>query len=266
MSKLTLVKKPKIVIWDLETLPDPRKIYEVIPSIGAWPGRTFKGELQSILTFGYKIYGEKEAHTVNCWDFKESWDKDRNDDSAVVAFAYEVLKDADEIVTHNGKQFDVKVLNTKLLQYGLPPLPNIKHVDTKIAAKKLSLYSNSLANVAKFFKVEDKMSFSNKWGLWTRIAFGQSTKKDLKLMSDYCKQDVDTLEAIYEKLRPFHGTNTVNKTFFNGEERSCTTCGSNNIHKAGTRRTKTAIKQRYVCQKCGSYSLETTGTKKKKVS
>jgi DNA polymerase elongation subunit (family B) len=249
------MKKPKIVIWDLETLPDPEKIYDVIPSIGAWPGRTFKAELQSILTFGYKIYGEKNAHTINCWDFKESWAKDRNDDSAVVAAAYSVLYDADEIVTHNGKQFDVKVMNTKLAQYGMPPLPKIPHVDTKIAAKKLSLYSNSLANVAKFFGVEDKMHFNDKWGLWKRIAFSQSTKKDLKLMSDYCKQDVDTLEAVYEKLRPYHGNNSVNKNFFS-EERVCPTCGSHKLHKHGIKRTRTGEKQRFLCQDCGSISQE----------
>lgn len=249
------MKKPKIVIWDLETLPDPESIYDVIPSIGAWPGRTFKAELQTILTFGYKIHGEKEAHTINGWDFKKAWDKNRFDDSAVVSMAYEILKDADEIVTHNGKQFDVKVLNTRLAYYGMPPLPKIQHVDTKVAAKKLSLYSNSLANVAKFFGVDDKMTFSNKWSLWKRIAFYKSTRKDLKLMSDYCKQDVNTLEQVYVKLRPYHGNNSVNKNFFT-EDRVCPTCGSNKLHKHGFKRSRTIEYQRYLCQDCGSVSQQ----------
>lgn len=248
------MSKAKIVIWDLETLPDPRKIYDRIPSIGAWPGRTFKAELQSILTFGYKLYGEKKAHTINAWDFPKSWKKDRNDDSAVVAAAYEILKDADEIVTHNGKMFDVKVLNTRLASYGMPPIYPTHHVDTKISAKKLSLYSNSLANVAKFFGVEDKMHFNDKWSLWSRIAFGESTKKDLKLMSDYCKQDVDTLEAVYEKLMPYHGNNAVNKNFF--ADRVCPTCGSHKLYKHGVRRTRTKEYNRLLCADCGSVSKE----------
>lgn len=247
------MEKAKIIIWDLETLPDPRKIYQVIPSIGAWPGRTFKGELQSIMSFGYKYYGDKEAQCVSVWDLDKKWNSRRNDDSALVAYAYNILKDADEIVTHNGKSFDVKVLNTRLAMYGMPPIPNVSHVDTKLAAKKLSLYSNSLANVAKFFKLEDKMSFSNKWSLWTRIAFGESTKKDRTLMSDYCKQDVDTLEEVYTTLMPYHGTSSVNKNFF-ANKPVCPTCGSNNVHKHGIKRTKTREYRRLLCQNCGAAS------------
>lgn len=246
---------PKIVIFDFESLPDPRRVYRILPSIGAWPGRSFKAELHSIITFGYKIYGDKGAKTVSSWDFPESWEKDPQDDSAVVQFAYEMLKDADEIVTHNGKSFDVKLLNTRLAFYGMPPLPKIPHVDTKFAAKGLSLYSNSLDNVAKFFGVHEKMHFGNKWGLWERMAFQEETKKDRDLMDEYCVNDVLALEAIYEKLRPHHSTNSVNKNFFSNE-RVCPTCGSNKLHKHGTKRTRTKEYDRLLCQDCGSVSQQ----------
>jgi DNA-directed RNA polymerase subunit RPC12/RpoP len=246
--------EPKIVIWDLETLPDPRRIYKVIPSIGAWPGRTFKAELQSIMSFGYKILGTKEAQCLNAWDFQQSWNDDRHDDSALVQFIYDTLHDADEIVTHNGKRFDLKVLNTRLAYWGMPPLPKIHHVDTKVVLKShLSLYSNSLADAAKFFKLDDKMSISGKWGLWERIAFKEDTREDRRVMDEYCRQDVDTLEQLYLKIRPFHGNHAVNKNHWSDDENPvCPTCGSSNLTKNGVRRNQTKVYQRYICNDCGT--------------
>lgn len=249
--------KPRIIIWDLETLPDPEQIYKNIPSIGAWPGRTFKAELQSIMCFGYKVYGEKRTHCINAWDL-DDWTKsktDRHNDKKLAMAASKILNEADAIVTHNGKRFDMKVLNTRLAKWGLPPVAPKMHIDTKIVAKKLSLYSNSLANVAKFFGVADKMTFNNKWGMWERIAFKKETKKDLKVMSDYCKMDVIVLEAIYDKLRPY-ATSIPNYNIFDKEpdNRKCPNCGSTKLHKHGTKVTPTKIYQRYLCQSCGTTS------------
>lgn len=243
------MKDPKIVLFDLETLPDPEAVYDRLPSIGAWPGRTFKAELHTILCFGYKIYGQEEAHSINAWDvgFNSA------DDSVVVQMAYDILHDADEIVTHNGKSFDLKVINTRLMYYGMPPLdPKIKHVDTKIVLKsKLSLYSNSLAEAAKFFGIEDKMHWGNKWATWKRFAFGRDTQQDRRIMDEYCKQDVEVLEQLYEKVRPFHGTGSVNKQQWYGDH-ACPSCGSENVHCNGTRRNTKTVYQRFLCNNCGT--------------
>jgi hypothetical protein len=242
------MKQPKIVIWDLETLPDPEKVYDRLPGIGAWPGRTFKAELHTILSFGYKLYGDKEASCMNSWDLSDN----PSDDAALVQFAYDMLHDADEIVTHNGKSFDVKVLNTRLMHYGMPPLdPKIKHVDTKIVLKKISLYSNSLAQAAKFFGIDDKMHWGDKWQTWKRFAFNRDTQEDRDIMDKYCKQDVEVLEQLYIKTRAFHGTGSVNKNHWK-EGEGCPTCGSENFSKNGTRRNTKTVYQRYLCGDCGT--------------
>lgn len=245
------MSEPKIVIWDLETLPDPEAVYDRLPSIGAWPGRTFKAELHTILSFGYKIYGDKEAKCINAWEVGNS----PSDDSAIVQMAYDILHDADEIVTHNGKSFDLKVLNTRLMYYGMPPLDTkIKHVDTKQVLKgKLSLYSNSLKDAAKFFDVDDKMHWADKWSTWKRFAFGRETEEDRVTMDLYCKQDVEVLEQIWLKTRPFHGTNSVNKQQWRKDiALVCSTCGSDNIHRNGTRRSTKYRYRRYLCNQCGT--------------
>ena len=111
--------------------------------------------------------------------------------------AYDILKDADEIVTHNGKSFNVKVLNTRLAYYGMPPLPKMHHVDTKHAAKGLSLYSNSLANVAKFFEFEScgkctpcREGTMRVLAILENISVGDATLKDL-----------DTLQELAEVIK-----------------------------------------------------------------
>lgn len=243
--------KPKIVIWDLETLPDPEAVYDRLPSIGAWQGRTFKADLHTLLCFGYKIYGEEKAHSINAWELGDSPD----DEIPVLQFAYDVLHDADEIVTHNGRRFDLKFLNTRLMYYGMPPLDSkIKHVDTKVVLKsKLSLYSNSLSEAAKFFGIIEKMHWNDKWSTWKRFAFGRQTEADKVTMDTYCKQDVDVLEQLWLKTRPLHENSSVNKQQWRKDiALACPICGSINIARNGTRRSKKYKYRRYLCGDCGS--------------
>lgn len=244
------MKKPKIVLWDLEVLRDNNAITaEHWFGMSNWPGRTLKGEINSICTFGYKYLGEDKAQTINVWDFP-NWTNNINDDSALVAVAYEILKDADGMVTHNGRSFDMKVFNTRLAKYGFSPLPRIPHVDTKVAAKfALSMYSNSLNSLAKFFDVETKMGTGSQ--LWDRVA--QRDELALRHMSDYCAQDVEVLEQVFNKLRPYI-KDLPNYNLFSDDERVCPNCGSHHLQKHGIQVAKTQKYQRYQCQECGTIS------------
>ena len=119
-------REPRIILWDLETLPDAREAIKVWTGLGNYPGLTLKASISSIICFGYKVYGkDKPVKCVAAWDFKTRWKKDINDDYMVVKAAYDVLRTADLIVTHNGKRFDQKHLNTRLIKHGFPPLPPI---------------------------------------------------------------------------------------------------------------------------------------------
>ena len=136
------MKKPKIVFWDLEICR-----YKEMPTrkwfgMSQFYGRTMNADINSIVCFGWKVLGEKKAHCINAWDFP-AWSEDVNDDGELVAAAYEILKDADGIVTHYGKKFDLPFLNTRLMFHGFPPLPVGPHIDTKtVASRKLKLFSN----------------------------------------------------------------------------------------------------------------------------
>jgi len=244
------MKKPKIIVFDLETIWDIDKITneEVYFSLSNWEGRTMKASINSILCFGYKELGSKKAECNSVWDYKKRFAKNMNDDYDVCKAAYDVLKDADAIITHNGKRFDWKFLQTRLKINKLPHLDKILHIDTcHIARSNLSMYSNRLKDLAAEFTPERKINTGGK-KLWTRIYRGD--KSAMFDMVKYCKQDVVTTEALFESLRPFV-TNLPNFNLFNNNPESCTGCGGSKLQRNGKLVTKTKIHQRLRCTDCG---------------
>lgn len=226
---------------------------DVWTGLGNYPGLTLKASISSIICFGYKIFGkEHPAECVNAWDFPKRWKKNVNDDYEVVKAAYKVLKTADCIVTHNGKRFDQKHLNTRLARHGFPPLPPMPHVDTKaIASSKLYLFNNKLDTLGEFLVGERKLEHEG-WGLWKKVR--QRDKAACKTMEAYCKQDVLLLEKVFRKLRPFANNLPNHNLFSIGDRKLCPNCGSTRLRSLGWRTTKTQSYRRYQCLDCGSPS------------
>lgn len=244
------MSEPRVVLFDLETLPNPREAIKVWPSLSNYPGLTLKAQVSTIICFGWKVLGKSEpVRCINAWDFP-SWKKDVNDDRALVEEAREVLDGADAVVTHNGKKFDWKFFQTRLAKHGLTPLdPKLPHYDTKqISSRHLYLSSNSLGNIGEYLLADRKMDHEG-WSLWVKVF--ERDAKAMKTMSNYCKQDVLLLEKAYLKLRPY--IRTVNHNLFNPfKEKVCPSCGSSRIQKHGKRRTQTKVYQRYHCPDCGA--------------
>jgi DNA polymerase elongation subunit (family B) len=255
------MKKPKIVTFDLETIWDINEWAQEERAFGMsnWEGRTMKADINSILCFGYQVHGES-AKVISVWDCKGRFKKNLNDDFYVCMVAYSILKDADAVVTHNGKRFDWKFLQTRLKKHGIPTLPKIIHIDTCAVAKNAySLFSNRLKDLATFLKVAPKISTQGKQ-LWTRIYRGD--KSAHKEMSAYCKQDVETTTACALEMQDVI-TNWPNINLYNESMDNCPTCGGKHIQKNGFIITKSKRLQRYRCIDCGSSMSKSTGGKYK---
>lgn len=245
--------KPKIITVDLETLPEMRQVMKYYPKLSQYPGTTLKANLTSALCFSYKeLDVGKKAEIVNAWDFKTRWAKNINDDSKLIEAAYEIIKDADVVVAHNGRRFDYKFLNTRLVKHGLPLLPNkIKYVDTCAEARKNFLMtSNSLAALTEFFEIGEKLE-NGGWELWEKIMW-EKDPEAMKLMSEYCKRDVEITEPVFKLIRA-NITGLPNWNNFTEEpQKVCKTCGHFDLNKNGTRIQKNGLHQAYVCKVCGS--------------
>lgn len=244
--------KPRIVFFDLETLPNLHEALKVWPQLSAYPGLTLKATITSVICAGYKIYGEKKVHCINAWDNKTRWRKDVNDDSYVVKELYKILKSADVVVTHNGKRFDWKFLQTRLVAHGLKPLGKIHHVDTKQLAKQhLFAFNNRLGTIGQLL-ANDKKLENGGWELWVDVYYRK--KSAMTLMERYCKQDVALLEKCFVALRPFINNLPPQNVLSNTVEKICPVCGSHKLVSNGWRTTKTKRYRRYQCQDCGTWS------------
>ncbi len=216
-----------------------------------WPGLTIRAQLNTVICFGWKVFGKHEK--VNClcaWDYPE-WKKDVNNDYKLVKAAREILAEADAVVSHNGKRFDWKFMQTRLLRHGLAPLPKIPHIDTCQEAKRnLMLFNNKLDNLGEFLLGDRKMEHEGR-ELWVKVK--NRSPAAMKKMKAYCEQDVLLLEKAYRILRPF-ATQVPNHNLF-GEygKAKCPKCGSTRIQVGGHRRTQTTTYSRAVCMDCSSW-------------
>lgn len=241
--------EPRIVFWDLETLPNPHEVMKVYPRLSQYPGLTLKASITSIICAGYKWLGETTTHCINVWDTPRGR-KNLHDDYDVVKALYDELIQADCIVTHNGTRFDLKFLQTRLLYHGLPPLPKVIHIDTcNVLRTKLMLFNNKLDTAGQFLVNERKLD-NGGWDLWVQVLNG--SKPARKKMTQYCKQDVKLLEKIFLKLRPLIETIPNYGLFNMSEKRKCPRCGSNQIRLYGRRMLKTKVIQRLHCKHCHS--------------
>ena len=245
------MSEPKIILFDIETLANLREVMKVIPNLGDYPGLTLKASINSVICFGYKYLGGKRVNCINAWDFEKPWKKNINDDYHLLKEAYEVLKEADAVVTHNGKRFDWKFIQTRLLYHGFPPLPKIRHIDTCEESKKnLFMFNNRLNTVAKFLTDSTKME-NGGWDLWVDVS--ERKPKAMKLMEEYCKQDVLVLEKVFNKLRPVIKGLPNRNIFKEGDIKVCPGCGSENLRSNGYRTTTTRSYKRYICVDCKSW-------------
>jgi len=246
---------PKIILFDIETLPNWFEILRVWPRLSAYPGLTLKATITTIICAGWKVFGEKKVHCINAWDFSR-WKRNINDDYTVVKKISKILSTADAVVTHNGKSFDWRFLQTRLAYHKLPLLTNLHHIDTKEVAKKhFFAFNNKLETIGRLL-ANDKKLENGGWDLWVKVAGNNARAK--KLMSDYCKQDVLLLEKCYKEMRPLISNIPNHNLFINDglidkESRVCPNCGGSRLYAHGLRITKTTKYRRYRCRDCRSF-------------
>lgn len=244
-------KAPKIILYDIETLPMVTATFSLYPeSIGHdnilsdW----------SIINICWKELLKPTIYTSSILDDKATFEKDVNNDYVVVKKIREVFEDADIIVGHNVKKYDTKRVNTRLIYWGLEPLPSgLQQVDTLQEIKKVASFSsNRLDYLGKVLLGEGKLETSK--GLWLRILKGDA--EAVEEMANYCKTDVQLLEDLYLKILPYMKSHPhMGALHGDDKNHTCQKCGSDQLTKKMTRYTATGVKkQQAQCKVCHGYT------------
>jgi predicted nucleic-acid-binding Zn-ribbon protein len=248
-----MAKQPKIILYDIETLPMTCAVFSLYPDsinheniLSDW----------SLISVCWKELGKKTIYSTSLLDDPKRFKKDVNDDILIVKKMREVFEDADIIIGHNSKKFDTKRLNSRLIFHGLDPLPSgIQQIDTLQEVRKVASFSsNRLDYLGKHLLEYGKMETSR--GLWLRILKGDISA--VKEMVAYNKTDVQLLEDVYLKLRPYmKGHPHIGALEGNDRHHHCPKCGSDEFVSGSIKKRMTAaglprIQKR--CAKCFGYS------------
>jgi hypothetical protein len=248
LSSKGLDMAAKILFLDIETAPETAYIW-----------RRFKetvGQTQ-IKTPGYLLcmswaWANTKPQTASIYQ-NRSWKRgNRCDDKAVVLAAHKLLCEADIVVGHNLRSFDIGTLNARFLAYKLPPPTPYKVCDTiETLKKRFHLPSNSLESASHYFsiKVKDKQPFT----LWRDCMSGVPVA--WKRLTTYCENDVEVVRQLYYKLIPWTDQHPNMGLYeSDGSKIICPKCGSDKLHGRGKQLTNAHTYQRFQCQNCKGWS------------
>lgn len=173
---------------------------------------------------------------------------------------YNLIDEADAIITYNGKRFDMPTLNKEFLLQKLPPPSPYKDIDLLTTARgKFKFASNKLDYIAQLLGIGQKTSHEG-MPLW--IECMSKNPKAWRLMKKYNIQDVKLTEEVYYKLQGWiniHPNHNIEK-----EDLVCPNCGSTHLHRKGYQKSLTNTYQRLHCQNCGKWSRTKISLKKNK--
>lgn len=236
-------RKPKILIYDLETLPNKGYFFGIFQQN---INPNFITEERSIVTIAYKWMGDKKAKSIS---IESHPGLTPYDDSELVKAFIEIYNQADYTVAHYGDKFDTKFLNTRALLNGLDAPAPVAQIDTyKLVKKQFNLNSNRLDYIGKKLGLGGKMPMD--WSYWVACAEGDIAA--VRKMAAYNRQDVDLLEAVFKKLLP-NVTTKINKQLFGASLCSCKHCGSSDVQFRGYYHLATRTMKRFMCKSCGAW-------------
>ena len=230
----------KVLIFDIETAPNLAYVW------GAWKQNVSSKQVVEksyIMSFAAKWLDSEEVIYV---------ENRRNNDKALVKKLYKLLDEADVVVAHNGKRFDLPRVLGRGLVHGFPPPSPYQIVDTLLVARRrFGFMSNRLGDLCAELGLSQKGEHKKFPGFDLWVECIKQNSEAWEEMKAYNIQDIISLEALYLKMLPY----IDNHPNMGTDAHSCPTCDSHKLQKRGVYNTKAGMSyQRYVCSDCGSWS------------
>ena len=232
-----------------------RRLYfdiETSPNIGLFWQAGYKQKIdysniikeRAIICICYKWEDEKEVYEVH-------WDKKQDDKKLLIEFI-KIANQADELVGHNGDNFDLKWIRTRCLFHGIEMFPNYTTIDTlKISRSKFRFNSNRLNYIAQYLGIGQKIK--TEFNLWKDIVLNKDAQAMDKMVK-YCKKDVILLEKVHKHLNKHVYNKTHYGVAFGQDRGTCPECGSDELVINKRKTTASGLKKiLYQCKECHQY-------------
>jgi len=245
----------KILLFDIETAP--LEVY----TWGLWKQNIHIGQIikdWNIICWRAKwLFGDEVLGA--CQTSKEAVARD---DKRITKELWKIIDEADILIAHNLKGFDLKKSNTKFLQHGLKPPSPFQMIDTLLEARKnFKFSSNKLDYLCQILGIGAKLDTG--FGLWKSCLAGD--KKALNDMYTYCGQDTLILEDLYLKLRPYIKSHPNLGLYAESRENTCGNCGSKKLmYCSKPYYTPTGQYQTFRCDDCGTINRSRYSEKREK--
>lgn len=189
-------KGPRVLFLDIETK------YMVMQGWALYNQNFSLDQIQEdwhILSFSAKWRKEEE---VLYYDVAEYVEED------LLAKMHDLLEEADFVVAHNGRRFDMKKIRARMITHGFQPHSPVRIIDTlEIAKKEFGFTSNKLQYLTNLLCKKNKKSSHAQFAgflLWKEFVKGNPAA--IQEMRDYNIIDVTSLEELYEILAPWSST------------------------------------------------------------
>lgn len=247
----TLVKEPiapRELVFDTET--------SLMIFSGWQPGQQYVDpkrilKEREVVCIGY-AWNDEPAQVLS-FDLSKYDIRSRDDDAdleMLTAFS-EIYSQADLVIGHNIKAFDIAVLRARLIKHRLPDLIPVLVDDTLQSIKGIGFSGRSLDYLSRYLGVEQKKD--HPYELWLGLL--QQDPASLASMMEYCRGDVEHNREIYRILLPYIHS-SLNKSIFHGNVNVCPNCGAKGtLMKRGHMHTKSGKYVRVYCKRCHVYRI-----------
>jgi len=241
--------KPRILLIDIETVPLESWTW------GTWDQNVGLEQIKtewSIISYAAKWVGSK---SITYRDTGGKGVAKVRDDKALLGEIRELLDKADIVVAQNGKKFDIKKINARLIEQGYGPYSPVRVIDTlEVAKKYFAFTSNKLKWLSSHLTdapKDDHKKFPG-FELWSECLLDNPAA--WREMKKYNKQDIVSLEKVYLKMRPWIANHPNLAAYSESLERKCPKCDSPHVIKKGIAMTTAGKYQQFQCKDCGGWS------------
>lgn len=254
------MNKSKVLVLDIETSPILAYIWEL--------GEQHVNLSQihtdwHIMAWSAKWLDEP-AHKVIYHDLRNV---KNGDDKSILKPLWDLLNEADIVITQNGQNFDSRKITARFMLHGMKPPKPFQHIDTYRLVKRVADFtSNKLEYLTdKFCATHKKVSHGKYPGLQLWIECLKGNKLAWDEMKYYNIKDILSTEELYNHIKAW-APDTMPKVYpLTDKADTCGTCGYVGPMRLGRDRVKkSGVYTQNSCPQCGAWQSIKQKKEKKK--